>query len=140
MMSFGFTDVDVSVYMFLFTKKLFDDQSQFNSYRISQELTKLSSEHMLEDDRSNFGSKAVAQSLNKIEGKGFVIKLNEINKTNLRGKTPNSEYQAKDISEVREIIRKNLDEITKKKLNTLSSLEDIEENVKELYDKGEKMN
>ena len=139
-MSFGFTDVDVSVYMFLFTKKLFDDQSQFNSYRISQELTKLSSEHMLEDDRSNFGSKAVAQSLNKIEGKGFVIKLNEINKTNLRGKTPNSEYQAKDISEVREIIRKNLDEITKKKLNTLSNLEDIEENVKELYDKGEKMN
>ena len=140
MISFGFTDVDVSVYMFLFTKKLFADQSRFNSYRISQELTKLSNEHMLEDDRRNFGSKAVAESLNKIEGKGFVIKLNEINKTNLRGKAPNSEYQVKDISEVREIIRKNLDEITKKKLNTLSSLEDIEENVKELYGKGDKMN
>lgn len=133
----GFSNLDVSVYLFLFTKKLFDDHSSYNSYKISQELTKLSNENMLEEDRINYGSKNVSESLNKLNAKGFVDGNNSVDKKS-RGRTPNIEYQATNIKQVREFTQKKLNEITKKQLNTLASLEDIEENVELSYEKEKK--
>ena len=126
---YGFTDKDVGVYIFLFTRKLFSGQSRFNSYKIGQELNRISAEHMLEDDRINYGEKAVSESLSKLEVMGFIRKCNEIDRTNLKGAPPVAEYEAKNIPDVAEHMRKRLDENRSKKLDLLTDLGDIEENV-----------
>lgn len=135
--SYGFSDLDVSVYMFLFTNKLFNGQSKFNSYKISQELTKLAAEHMLEEERPSYNAKAISQSLNRLVGAGFVTKFDIVDKK-LKGTTPKSEFQTKTVPEIRNIVRQRLDTISKNKFNTLTSLEDIEENVDYVREKGEK--
>lgn len=135
--NYGFVNLDVSVFMFLFTKKLFDGQPCYNSYKISQELNKLSSEYMLEEDRTNYLPKQVSESLNRIEAKGFVIKNIKIDKKT-RGRTPISEYQVKDLKELRDITQEKLKKIGEKKFEVISSLEDIEENVGYYQEKKER--
>lgn len=126
---YGFSEKEIGVYLFLFTRKLFSNESRFNSYAIGKELNKISDEYMDEDYRINYREKAVSESLNKLESKGFVTKCNNVDISKLKGRKPIAEYETKNIHDVTEYIRKKLDEKRDQKLDLLATLEDIEENV-----------
>lgn len=69
----GMNDTDIGVYVFLFTKKVFEGEKQFSAANIARSLKSIAG-FAPDGFRPSLSDNAVSTSLSKLTGMGFVAK------------------------------------------------------------------
>ena len=124
----GFSKTDIGVYVYLFTKKWFENKSNFTSFDISKTLKPISS-FMPEEYRILYSEKAVSTSLKKLVTLGFINKIPNKKKISTGGRSTKEFYQVSRIIDLKRKIDENLDGYKQAISNTLSKFEAIEEGI-----------
>lgn len=134
--TYGLSDKDIGVYLFLWTQKLYCKQSSFTRYGIQTRLNQIK-DNYFDDVNSTFNPRSVKESLENLEKLGFVSSISSINNKN-GGNPGKFLYFAQKITDLEQFTRERIDKKTSKIFLILQEFYQIEESMNEMRWEGTK--
>ena len=134
--SYGLSDKDIGVYIFLWTQKLYSEESSFTRYQIQTRLN-LIKDNYFDDVESSFNPRSVKESTEKLEKLGFVTSVSS--KGNKNGGNPGIHlYLAQKITDLEQFTREKIERKTNEMLAILQEFYQVEESINEIRGESKK--
>lgn len=128
--TYGLSDKDVGVYIFLWTQKLYCKESSFTRYQIQTKLNQIK-DNYFNYIESTFNPRSIKESIENLEKLGFVSSKSSVNNKN-GGNPGKFLYFAQKITDLEQFTRERIDKKTSEILSVLQEFYQVEESINEI--------